>query len=99
MYNPTSFKVVDTAEIHADMRRHSFATLVTNATGGMVASHMPILLDADAGPQGTLVGHMARANHQWRDVQGEASSSSAGRTPTFRRRGIKIREPFRRGTT
>jgi transcriptional regulator len=72
MYTPASFKVVDTAEIHADMRRHSFATLVTNGNGGMVASQLPILLDANAGPHGKLLGHMARANQQWRDVQGES---------------------------
>jgi hypothetical protein len=27
--------------------------------------------DADAGPNGRLLGHMARANPQWRDVEGE----------------------------
>jgi transcriptional regulator len=72
MYNPSSFKVSDTAEIHAYMRRYSFAALVTNGSGGMVATQLPILLDADAGPHGTLLGHVARANQQWRDVQGEA---------------------------
>jgi transcriptional regulator len=72
MYIPSLFKVVDTAEIHADMRRYSFATLVTNGKGGMVASQLPILLDSNAGPHGKLLGHMARANQQWRDVQGEA---------------------------
>jgi transcriptional regulator len=72
MYTPSSFKISDTAEIHDHMRRYSFAVLVTNGSGGMVATQLPILLDADASPHGRLIGHMARANQQWRDVQGEA---------------------------
>jgi transcriptional regulator len=72
MYIPASFQVTDSAEIHAFMRKHSFAMLVTQGEGGMTATHLPLLLDADAGPHGTLLGHMARANPQWRDVAGEA---------------------------
>src|SRR5262249_51101713 len=69
MYNPPSFKVTDNDKIYAYMRSYSFAMLVTNGKGGLVATHLPILLDAD-GPR--LLGHMARANPQWKDVQGEA---------------------------
>ena len=36
-----------------------------------MASHLPLLLDAEAGPRGHLLGHMARANPQWRRVEGE----------------------------
>src|SRR5205823_11382641 len=39
---------------------------------GLVASHLPILLNGDAGPYGHLLGHMARANPQWKSVLGEA---------------------------
>lgn len=48
------------------MRGHSFATLVSHVGGEPFASHLPLLIDAEAGPHGTLVGHMARANPQWR---------------------------------
>ena len=51
------------------MRTHSFATLVTNGGAGLVATHLPILLDTDGL---RLLGHMAKANPQWRDVQGES---------------------------
>jgi transcriptional regulator len=54
------------------MRHHSFAVLTTHGDGGLIASHLPILLDADAGPYGHLLGHMARANPQWKSVLGEA---------------------------
>jgi len=54
------------------MRENSFATLVTQGEEGLTASHLPLLLDAEVGPHGQLIGHMARANRQWRDVSGEA---------------------------
>lgn len=72
MYIPSSFTVSDIAELHAYMRSYSFATLVTQCAGGMSATHLPILLDADSKPYGRLLGHMARANPQWRDMAGEA---------------------------
>jgi transcriptional regulator len=71
MYIPASFQMSDASELHAFMRTHSFATLVTQGEGGMTATHLPLLLDVEAGPRGTLLGHMARANPQWRDVGGE----------------------------
>jgi transcriptional regulator len=49
------------------MRRESFATLVTvDETGTPFATHLPFLLDAGRGPLGTLIGHVARRNPQWR---------------------------------
>ena len=44
--------------------------------GALVASHLPILLDESRGEKGTLCGHMARANPQWRDF---AALAEAGR--------------------
>ncbi|AMV40912.1 FMN-binding negative transcriptional regulator [Planctomyces sp. SH-PL62] len=72
MYVPASFRMSDASELYSFMRTHSFAVLVTHGEGGMTATHLPLLLDADAGPRGTLIGHMARANPQWRDVAGDA---------------------------
>jgi transcriptional regulator len=67
MYLPKSFQIEDLAELHAFMRTYSFATLVTQHEGAPFASHLPFLLDAERGPHGTLLAHMARANQQWRD--------------------------------
>jgi transcriptional regulator len=44
----------------------------------LVASHLPLLLDADVGPHGHLLGHMARANPQWRGVRGEVMAVFSG---------------------
>ena len=39
-----------------------FATLVTSSTAGMIATHLPFVLDPAQGEHGTLYAHMARAN-------------------------------------
>ncbi len=60
------------------MQRHSFALLTSQGVGGLVATHLPLLLDPNAGTQGVLRGHMARANPQWRTVDGEVMAVFAG---------------------
>ncbi len=70
MYVPPSFARTDPDELFAFAAAHSFALLVSTRDGGPFASHLPLLLDRAAGPHGTLVGHMARANPQWRDLDG-----------------------------
>jgi transcriptional regulator len=67
MYLPSSFRAEDLGEIHALMRQYSFAILITQHDGAPFATHLPFLLDAERGPHGTLLAHMARANPQWRD--------------------------------
>jgi transcriptional regulator len=78
VYTPTAFAETDTRTLHEFLLRHSFATLVTRGPSGLVASHLPLMLDIGAGPQGALLGHMARANPQWRQVEGEALAVFAG---------------------
>lgn len=65
MYIPLSFAETNLDTLHDFIECHSFATLVTGRGAGAVASHLPLLLDRDAGAQGKLIGHMARANTQW----------------------------------
>lgn len=72
MFIPDCFKMTDVGELRALMREYSFAALVTQGEGGVVATHLPLLFDADGGPQGALIGHMARENPQWRSIKGEA---------------------------
>jgi transcriptional regulator len=67
MYIPKAFCEEDLATLHALMQSYSFATLITQHDGVPFASHLPLLLRPEEGPYGTLVGHMARANPQWRD--------------------------------
>jgi transcriptional regulator len=74
MYRPTHFRQDDPAELQALIDSVPFATLVTIAEGRPIASHVPMLLDVDRGPNGTLVCHVARANPQWRSLTPETEA-------------------------
>jgi|LakMenEpi03Aug12_release.lakeMendotaPanAssembly.Ray.scaffolds.fasta_scaffold158739_2 transcriptional regulator len=52
--------------MHALMRSHPLATLVTIHDGVPEANHLPLLIDQEPSPNGTLRGHVARANPVWR---------------------------------
>lgn len=62
MYVPSVFKPDAAATLQALIEDYSFATLVSATPSGMVASHLPFLLDRARGPHGTLLAHLARAN-------------------------------------
>lgn len=65
MYQPSHFRVDDTAALHALMREHPLATLVVPTADGVEINHLPLHLDAE---RGLLVGHVARANPVWKMV-------------------------------
>jgi transcriptional regulator len=67
MYVPPAFREEDLPTIHAEMQKIQLATLVTMTGSGMVATHLPLMLDSSAGDYGTLYGHVARGNTQWSD--------------------------------
>lgn len=69
MYTPTSFVENDLSVLHSCIKENSFATLVTTNSSGPAVSHLPLLLDRADGPNGTLIGHMAKANSQWCEIQ------------------------------
>ncbi len=71
MYIPKAFREEATATLHPLIQAYSFATLVSQRDGTPFASHLPLILHPEDGPNGTLIGHMARANPQWRDFDGE----------------------------
>ena len=73
MYIPNSFAERDLPAIFAFIEAHPLATLVTSASGeGLLATHLPLVLNRSAGPMGTLVGHFARANPHSRSAAGDA---------------------------
>jgi transcriptional regulator len=79
MYTPPAFRDVDRASIHAMIEAAGLATLVTMTGEGLVGTPLPLLLAPDEGPLGTLYGHVARANPQWRlAATGEALAIFAG---------------------
>jgi transcriptional regulator len=70
MYQPGHgrFAVEDPASQLAPLAGVVPATLVTLGPDGLVASILPVLFDRgpDDGPLGTVRGHLARGNPQWR---------------------------------
>jgi transcriptional regulator len=69
MYIPDAFALTGRDEILAVLRDYAFAVLVTAVDGAPPqATHLPFMIDAAAGINGTLFAHMARANPHWRDL-------------------------------
>jgi len=71
MYVPAHFEEKQVEAMHDTIRASGLATLVTMGADGLVASHVPMLLDPAPAPLGMLRGHVARANPQWRDLRAE----------------------------
>jgi transcriptional regulator len=73
MYIPPAFRDDDKASLHEMIRTARLANLVTMTPEGLMATPLPLLLDETQAEHGTLYGHLARANPQWRlPVTGEA---------------------------
>lgn len=64
MYIPAAFHEQDLGKLHDFIERHSFGVLVSEVDGEPFATHLPLLLERQAGRFGTLVGHTAKANPQ-----------------------------------
>ena len=67
MYLPSHFEETRIEVLHELVRERPLATLVTLGAAGLNANHIPFELDAAPLPNGTLRGHVARANPVWRD--------------------------------
>ena len=73
MYMPPAFNDDDRDSIRATIHAARLANLVTATVEGPQVTPLPLLLDASEGEHGTLYGHLARGNPQWRlPVLGEA---------------------------
>ncbi|MTH95521.1 FMN-binding negative transcriptional regulator [Roseibium sp. RKSG952] len=66
MYTPDQFKIKDLSEIHSAIAAAPLANLVTVSQTGPVPTPLPMLLKPQEGAYGTLYGHIARVNPQWR---------------------------------
>jgi len=68
MYVPKHFEITDEDEIFAFIEANAFGQLISTHEGRLFSTHMPVLLDTD---NNRLLGHLARANPQWRDIEGQ----------------------------
>jgi transcriptional regulator len=65
MYIPAHFSA-DDAAIRELLARHGAADLITLTTDGLLATMLPFAYEPAAGELGSLYGHVARNNDQWR---------------------------------
>ncbi|GAB3740935.1 FMN-binding negative transcriptional regulator [Silanimonas algicola] len=65
MYQPAQFAEHRPEEWHRLIREHPLGMLVTATAAGLEAEHLPFVLEAERGPSGTLLAHVARANPVW----------------------------------
>ncbi|MHA7116642.1 FMN-binding negative transcriptional regulator [Pseudomonas promysalinigenes] len=68
MYNSNPHQEHDIERLHEHMRDTRLAVLISHGDQGLMATHLPVLLDTDEGQFGTVYAHLARANRQWQDL-------------------------------
>lgn len=74
MYNSKPHQEHDLHRLHQHMLDTRLAVLVSHGEQGLLATHLPVLVDTAEGEFGTVYAHLARANRQWQDLEraGEA---------------------------
>jgi transcriptional regulator len=70
MYIPQAFGTQNPAALDRLAAYNAFGTLVSQSGGAPLASHLPVLYRRAEG-RVRLAGHWARANPQWRDIEGQ----------------------------
>ena len=70
MFQPPIFREERAGVMHALMRAHPFATIVSSVTGQLTADHVPLVLHEEVGTHGALRGHVAAANPLFRRTDG-----------------------------
>jgi transcriptional regulator len=66
MYTPPQFEIADLEGMHTVVRACPLAQFITATPGSIAATPLPLFLEPSEGDFGTLYGHLARANDQWK---------------------------------
>jgi transcriptional regulator len=72
MYIPEPFGEDRVEVLQRAIREAGLATLISLTNDGLIASHIPLLVDPEPAPYGTLYGHLARPNPQAQGAVGDA---------------------------
>jgi transcriptional regulator len=72
MYLPKYHAMTDVGEMQTHIDHHALGAWVCLGDGGLVANHIPFILDRTQGPHGRLIGHVSRANPVWRQLEAGA---------------------------
>ncbi|MBH3448776.1 FMN-binding negative transcriptional regulator [Pseudomonas putida] len=68
MYNSKPHQELELGRLHQHMLDTRLAVLVSQGDQGLLATHLPVLVDITEGKFGTVYAHLARANRQWQDL-------------------------------
>lgn len=71
MYCPALFREDRLEAQHAFMREHPLGLLISFGASGLLANLLPFLLKTDGSERGVLRAHIARANPQSREIDGQ----------------------------
>lgn len=74
VYLPAHFEEQRSEAMHDLIRAHPLGTIVHLGAGGLMANHIPFLIEPARGPHGTLSAHVARTNDLWREVEPDSES-------------------------
>lgn len=74
MYIPKYHAMDDLAAMQAHIQQHALGAWVCMTDSGLVANHIPFVLDRQWGRHGRLLGHVSRANPVWRALPDGAPS-------------------------
>lgn len=69
MYTPSYYKNENLDEIKEFIRQNSFGILVNQVEGKPWATHIPLQLEVNQEGNNILVGHIAKANKQWKHFE------------------------------
>ncbi len=68
MYIPKLFNNTNSDEIIAFIKQNSFAILINQVDNRPWGTHIPLLLEEDGLGNQFLVGHISKANEQWKSI-------------------------------
>lgn len=71
MYSPKHYAVTDRSKMLDFIKSNGFGILFSHTGSEPMASHLPFILDESRGEPGIILGHMAKANDQWRYADGQ----------------------------
>lgn len=74
MYVKPQHQLTDREAILSLMESRPLGAWVCQSREGLIANHVPFLLDRGRGPLGTLIAHVSRANTVWRAIGSAAPS-------------------------
>ena len=69
MYVPKHFEENRDDEINRIIENFPLATLVVNSKNGLMANHLPLLINKSSNNNIELIGHIAKANSLYREIE------------------------------